>query len=81
MTQNLRDFPGRAVGAWDIEVKSADAFVLDQLDFDHPAVFAAVQRIADSCRRPPGTVDDVLVALERCGLIRSVARLRDHVVR
>ncbi|MDT0381911.1 hypothetical protein RM572_24420 [Streptomyces sp. DSM 42041] len=39
-------------------------------------MYAAVQQIADSRRRPPGTVEDVLTSLEREGLVSSVAALR-----
>ena len=40
------------------------------------AVYAQVQRMADSFRSPPRTVDDVLTSLEHVGLLGSVAALR-----
>jgi hypothetical protein len=61
---------------WDIEPRSPDDFVLDQLDLNSNAVYAVVQQIADSWTRPPGGVHDVLSSLERQGLVRSVAVLR-----
>lgn len=54
-----------------------DAFVRAQIDLDRDLVYAAITRIADSWRNPPGTPDDVLVRLERDGLIESAAALRD----
>lgn len=76
VTRNLKDFPDDILIGWDIEAKAPDAFVLDLIDLDRHAVFGAVQRIADSWRNPPGTVDDVLQRLERDGLVESVAALR-----
>ena len=48
----------------------------NQIDLDRQAVYGAVQRIADSWRNPPGTVDDVLGRLDRDSLVESVAALR-----
>jgi len=39
-------------------------------------VYGAVQRIADARHRPPVSVEDVVSALERCGLPRAAALLR-----
>ncbi|WP_415948252.1 hypothetical protein [Streptomyces sp. KLOTTS4A1] len=55
---------------------SADDFMLAQIDLDRKRVFAAVQQIADSWRKPPGAVVDVLARLERDGLVESAAALR-----
>lgn len=75
VTDNLKDFPTHALSAWDMEAKSADAFILDQIDLNRDAVYASVQRIADSRSSPPATISDVLVQLERGGLVESVAAL------
>lgn len=48
VTRNIRDFPDAALQPWDIDVKSPDEFVLDQLDLGREIVYGAVQRIADS---------------------------------
>jgi len=53
VTNNLTDFPTPALQTWDIEAKSPDDFVLDQLDLSRDTVYGAVQRIADSWRQPP----------------------------
>jgi hypothetical protein len=75
VTDNLRDFPASALAPWDIEARSADDFVLDQISLDRQAVYGEIVRIADSHNSPPESVDDVLRRLERCGLVRSVAAL------
>jgi predicted nucleic acid-binding protein len=76
VTANLRDFPAEALRPWDIDPKSPDEFVRDQISLDRSVIYAAVQQIADSWRNPPGSVDDVLDRLERSGLAISVAELR-----
>lgn len=76
VTTNLKDFPADILGRWNVEAKHPDEFVLDQIDLDRNVVYGAVQRIADSWRRPPGTVDDVLDSLHRNGLVESTAALR-----
>jgi hypothetical protein len=76
VTANLRDFPASDLAPWDLEAKSPDDFVLDQIGIDARQVFSCVQQIADSRRRHPKTIDDVLGQLERNGLVQSVAKLR-----
>lgn len=76
VTSNLRDFPAEALADWDIEAKSPDDFILDLIHLDGRVVWACVQQIADSRTNPPESVDDVLDALERAGLVESVAALR-----
>jgi PIN domain len=69
VTRNLKDFPVDVLSSWNTEAKHPDEFVLDQIDLDRQAVYGAVQRIADSYSMPPLTVNDVLDALERDGLV------------
>lgn len=77
VTDNIRHFPQDKLSAWNIEAQTADDFVQDLIDLSRQTVYAQVQRMADSWKNPPGTVDDVLNALERTGLVGSVAALRD----
>lgn len=77
VTNNLRDFSVETLRQWDVEAVSPDAFVRAQIDLDRDLVYAAVTRIADSWRNPPGTGGDVLDRLERDGLTETAAALRD----
>lgn len=78
MTNDLKDFPVKQLAHWDIEPKSADEFVSDQIDINAKVVWGCVQQIADTWRNPPGTAEDVLHSLERSGLLRSVTELRSR---
>ncbi len=53
VTANLKHFPATDLREWDVEAKSPDDFVLDQVGIDGRAVAACVQQIADSRTRPP----------------------------
>lgn len=77
VTANIRDFPAASLTAWDVEAVTPDDFVRAQIDLDRDLVYAAITRIADSWRRPPGTVLDILARLEADGLVESVAALRE----
>ncbi|WP_341229456.1 hypothetical protein [Nocardioides salarius] len=59
-----------------MEAKSADDFILDQIDLGRETVYGAVQRIADSRLNPPATFADVLAMLERDGLVEATAAHR-----
>ena len=64
MTANLRHFPVDELAMYDIDPKSPDDFVREQIGLSRVAVYAAVQQIADSWQDPPGTVEDVLDRLD-----------------
>jgi len=76
VTANLRHFPATDLRQWNVEAKSPDDFVLDQVGIDGRAVAACVQQISDSRTRPPQDTEDVLSQLERDGLVESIAALR-----
>lgn len=76
VTDNTKDFPVVALEPWNVETRTADQFVVDQIHLDRSIVYGEVQRIADSWRRPAGTVADVLDRLELSGLHQTVALLR-----
>jgi len=71
-----RDFPAGDLSTWDIEAKSPDDFVLDQIGIDSRVVFSCVQEIANSRRRSPQTVSDIVAELENSGLVATAAALR-----
>ncbi|HZB29579.1 MAG TPA: PIN domain-containing protein [Streptosporangiaceae bacterium] len=76
VTSNLKDFPAAMLAPWNVEAKSPDDFVLDQIDIDDRVIWACVQQIVDSRTNPPETMEDIFDALERAGLVESVAALR-----
>src|SRR5215471_13972010 len=69
VTSNMKDFPSSDLAEFNIEAKSPDDFVLDQIHIDDRVVFSCVADIANSRQRAPATVDDVLTELENVGLV------------
>jgi PIN domain len=53
VTNNLKDFPADRLAQWDIEPKSPDEFISDQIDLDTKMVWGCVQQIADAWRNRP----------------------------
>lgn len=76
VTANLRHFPPEYLAQWNVEAKSPDDFIVDQITIDSRVVFSCVQEIANSRKLQPETAEDVLSQLERAGLVESVAALR-----
>lgn len=76
ITWNMPTFRRKAwdLGSW--RPRPPDDFLLEQISIDDRRVWACVQQIADSRRNPPETAEDVLDALERAGIVGSVAALR-----
>lgn len=76
VTADLKGFPAAELSQWDIEAKSPDDFVFDQITIDDRIVFSCVQEIANARKRSPQTAQDILAELENVGLVRSAAALR-----
>jgi hypothetical protein len=77
VTSNLKHFPAADLRQWDVEAKSPDDFVLDQVGIDGRAVAACVQQIpADSRTRcapvdaPPARAVSARTAVY-CWFVRS----------
>jgi len=77
VTQNLRDFPNEVLSPHGIEALHPDEFVLDTLDLAPGAVCEALAEQSANLKNPPMSRDDLLERLERVGLARSVARIRE----
>jgi hypothetical protein len=75
VTRNLKHFPAADLQPWDIEAKSPDAFVLNQIGISRASLSASSRSLTPG-RNPPEAAEDVLSQLERDGLVESVAALR-----
>ncbi|WP_420125605.1 PIN domain-containing protein [Longimicrobium sp.] len=76
VTFNIKDFPPRAVARHGIQIRDPDAFVVELLARDSEALYAAVRAHRSALRKPPLTVDEYLEQLDRTGLKKTVAHLR-----
>lgn len=78
VTANLRDFPLDYVSQFGIDVQHPDVFVEYLIDLHPELVCEIVKEQQSDMRNPPKSMSELLHALERSGLERSVALLRTH---
>ena len=76
VTENLKDFPTKALEPYNIEAQTPDVFVLHLIELAPSTVRAVVQHQAAALDNPPMTVGEVLDHLARSGLPRAAAALR-----
>ncbi len=83
VTHILRDFPASALEPWDMEVKSPDDFVLDQIDLSREDCTVRPSRPADSSAPPAVTSgDETLRTVESpAGSAESTLARNDEVSR
>ena len=77
VTMNLDDFPESALAPFSVEALHPDEFVIHQIDLAPGLVCSVIAEQAAALKNPRRTVGEVLDSLRGCGLIRSVARLRE----
>lgn len=75
-----RELSGRvgrtAVRRYDIRVQDPDSFILELLDTTRTRVLDALRKQRAALVAPPLSAQQLLNALERAGLVRTVQRLR-----
>lgn len=81
VTNNLKDFPATALEVWEIEVQSADEFLLNQLDLYPEEVTNALERQALATKKPPLTLLQILEGLKRCDVGRFADAARERLNR
>jgi PIN domain len=79
VTDNLRDFPGETLAAFNIEVRSADEFIADAAMLDPGRAVPAVRRMRERYQKPLLTSDQLLLLMEARGLLETAAALKDYV--
>ncbi|MBX4899310.1 PIN domain-containing protein [Rhizobium bangladeshense] len=79
VTFNLVDFPKKAVSQYDIEVLHPDDFIFHQFGLNNAGVIIAAQRCRARLKNPPKSAAEYLETLERQGLPKTVAELREYI--
>lgn len=78
VTFNLRDFPENYLNQFDIELLHPDEFLFHQFGLNTPGVVTSAQRCRARLKNPPKSADDYLDTLEKQGLPKTIAELRDY---
>jgi len=79
LTFNLRDFPTEVLAQHEMEAQHPDTFIATLLADAPDIVCAAAQQQRASLKNPPLSVEQYLTSLERQGLAKAVAKLREFV--
>jgi hypothetical protein len=77
-TFNLKDFPPEKLARYNIEPQHPDEFLFNQFGLNEAAVLNGARRCRERLKNPPRSVDEFLLALERCGLPKTIDHLRDY---
>ncbi len=76
VTANLADFPDHVLAPYGIEAIHPDDFVLGLIDLSEGIALRVLLDQVGALTKPPRTIEDVLQALEKNGMIRTAARFR-----
>jgi len=78
VTSNLEDFPNEILQSYGIESVSPDEFALRLIQKESNRALRSIRKHRLSLTRPPKTVDEYLATLEKQGLAKTVAFLRER---
>jgi predicted nucleic acid-binding protein len=79
ITANLKHFPIRSLEPYEIQAIAPDDFVSQLLESHQTGVLTALREQRTTLKKPPITAQTLLEILEKQGLRRTVARLKDHI--
>ena len=76
VTSNLKDFPSDVLVSYDVLAQHPDEFLLHVFDLSPSTFLNVLKEQASSLQNPAVTLEDLLVTLEKTGLVRLVAEVR-----
>ncbi len=76
ITFNTKDFPTSYIKSFGVKVLHPDEFILKIIDENNSASYQALKNQVMRLRNPPLSIEEVLNAIKKCGLPKSVARLK-----
>lgn len=79
VTFNLKDFPTQELARFGIEAIHPDNFICKLLDQSTDGVLRAFYNQVAILRKPVKTADEVLLALRKCGLLKTEKELRQLI--
>jgi predicted nucleic acid-binding protein len=79
VTENLKDFPDHVVAPYDIEVKTADEFILASIQLYPTEAVAALRFMREGYTRPAMNGEEMLVALIAAGLVATAGELKPYL--
>ena len=81
VTFNIKDFPVDYLKSYDIEVQHPDDFVFHNIHLNQSEAYQALKNQIMRLKNPPISITEVLIALNNCGISKSVTQLKKLVNR
>jgi predicted nucleic acid-binding protein len=79
VTFNLKDFPSKDLGTFDIKAQHPDVFISNLIDLNPEKSVAAFKKQVSFLKNPPKSNEEVLGSLKKCGLEMASAKLKDKL--
>ena len=79
VTENKKDFPKRVLSSFDLELQSADEFLLSTFELYPAQGEAAINRMRKRYKNPPYSAGVLLTKLTAAGLVRLALALTARV--
>lgn len=79
VTDNIKHFPERSIGPFNLIASTADAFLADIVDLDTPAAVAALRRMRARFNRPQIDAESLILKMEGAGLGQTASLLIGEV--
>lgn len=74
-TLNLKDFPSKTIGKYDIQIQHPDELMCNLIDINEKLVCKAFEAMVNRLKSPPRTKSEVAFTLDKCGLTKSTKRI------
>lgn len=78
VTENVRDFPPERLSAFDIMIRTPDAFIADSIDLDPDDGLAAIRKMRARFQNPAMTPEKLIEVTELRGLPLTAELLREN---
>ncbi|MDD3721173.1 MAG: PIN domain-containing protein [Lutibacter sp.] len=78
VTFNIKDFPTKELSKYDIEIQNPDELISNLIDINPKLACKAFNKMIKRLKNPKKTMDEVLTTLKKCGLKKSIEKLKNN---
>lgn len=78
VTFNIKDFPKKELSKYDIEIQIPDEMISNLIDINPKLACKAFNKMIKRLKNPKKTMDEVLTTLIKCGLHKSIEKLKNN---
>ncbi len=78
VTFNVKDFPQELLDSYHLKVQTPDELISNILDINSTIACSAFDKMVKRLKNPEKSKQEVLTALEKCGLTSSIIKLKSN---